>query len=117
MALEDIDPDSGPLFYLPGSHRWPFYHSDDVIREKPELEEIWTHARAAGDPDKITERMGVAWTESFLKMEREKAVDRIKPPLRYRDYSRTARVRGGQYQLSSVPIEWSIAGRWTSSGL
>ncbi len=29
VALEDIDPDSGPLFYYPGSHRLPFLSTDD----------------------------------------------------------------------------------------
>lgn len=29
LALEDIDPDSGPFQYVPGSHRWP-----QVTREK-----------------------------------------------------------------------------------
>ncbi len=23
LAMEDVDPDAGPLFYYPGSHRWP----------------------------------------------------------------------------------------------
>lgn len=37
VALEDIHPDSGPLFYYPGSHRLPYYFSKDVGIEKGDL--------------------------------------------------------------------------------
>jgi hypothetical protein len=30
VAFEDIHPDSGPLVYYPGSHRWPYVFSRDV---------------------------------------------------------------------------------------
>jgi hypothetical protein len=30
VAFEDIHPDSGPLVYYPGSHRWPYIFSNDV---------------------------------------------------------------------------------------
>ncbi|MGH8093925.1 MAG: phytanoyl-CoA dioxygenase family protein [Chthoniobacterales bacterium] len=30
IAFEDIHPDSGPLVYYPGSHRWPYVFSHDV---------------------------------------------------------------------------------------
>ena len=30
VAFEDIHPDSGPLVYYPGSHRWPYLFSHDV---------------------------------------------------------------------------------------
>lgn len=30
MALDDIDPDSGPFEYIPGSHRWPLLRRDKV---------------------------------------------------------------------------------------
>jgi hypothetical protein len=29
-ALEDIHPDAGPLFYFPGSHRWPIYTPEHI---------------------------------------------------------------------------------------
>ncbi|MDH6148876.1 phytanoyl-CoA dioxygenase family protein [Paraburkholderia sp. WSM4179] len=37
IALEDIHADAGPLFYIPGSHRWPFYRSEDIVQTRPEL--------------------------------------------------------------------------------
>jgi len=37
VALEDVHPDAGPLFYLPGSHRWPFSNGEDVVAGRPEL--------------------------------------------------------------------------------
>ena len=30
IAFEAITPDNGPLFYIPGSHRWPFWDSHDI---------------------------------------------------------------------------------------
>ena len=36
VALEDIHEDAGPLFYLPGSHRWPFHRSEDIARIRSE---------------------------------------------------------------------------------
>lgn len=32
VALEDVTEDSGPLFYYPGSHRWPIYANDQIGR-------------------------------------------------------------------------------------
>lgn len=30
LAFEDIDDDNGPLFYYPGSHRWPTYQNEHL---------------------------------------------------------------------------------------
>jgi ectoine hydroxylase len=30
LALEDVDPDSGPVYYYPGSHRLPYLMSEDL---------------------------------------------------------------------------------------
>ncbi|PTR10396.1 MULTISPECIES: phytanoyl-CoA dioxygenase family protein [unclassified Novosphingobium] len=32
LAMEDIGPDAGPLFYLPGSHRWPALNNGMIGR-------------------------------------------------------------------------------------
>jgi ectoine hydroxylase-related dioxygenase (phytanoyl-CoA dioxygenase family) len=32
LAMEDIGPDAGPLFYLPGSHRWPSLNNSVIGR-------------------------------------------------------------------------------------
>ncbi len=32
VALEDIELDNGPLFYYPGSHRWPIYLNEHIGR-------------------------------------------------------------------------------------
>lgn len=32
LAMEDIGPDAGPLFYLPGSHRWPTMNNTIIGR-------------------------------------------------------------------------------------
>ena len=30
VAFEDVDEDNGPLFYYPGSHKWPSYQSEHI---------------------------------------------------------------------------------------
>jgi len=37
FAFEDIHPDSGPLVYYPGSHRWPYLFSHDVAISEDEF--------------------------------------------------------------------------------
>ena len=36
-ALEDVHPDSGPLFYVDGSHRFPHLYVAEVLQEDPDL--------------------------------------------------------------------------------
>jgi hypothetical protein len=85
VALEDVDPEAGPLFYISGSHKWPFFHSDDVVSTRPDLATAWHHARAHGESDDIVGKMGVAWTADFLTAERERQAPRILPPLKAGD--------------------------------
>lgn len=32
LAMEDVSPEAGPLFYLPGSHRWPLLDNETIGR-------------------------------------------------------------------------------------
>ncbi len=49
VALEDVDPDSGPLAYVPGSHRWPWFEFEPgtvvcgpkVTKERREEFDVW----------------------------------------------------------------------------
>ena len=51
IAFEDIDPDSGPLVYYPGSHRLPYVFSKDVgISEKDFREEGYGPYHARYEP-------------------------------------------------------------------
>lgn len=38
IALDDIDPDSGPFQYVPGSHRWPLVRQDRMLAALTEAE-------------------------------------------------------------------------------
>lgn len=74
VALEDINPDAGPLFYVPESHTWPFIRSQDVVESRPRLA---AQRAAARDPAMLTEEraaivgeLGAAWTEDFHKLEK-----------------------------------------------
>jgi hypothetical protein len=85
IALEDVDPEAGPLFYLSGSHKWPFFHSDDVVRSRPELAERRRRARQGeADPDLIGQ-IANAWIEDFKRVEAEFGAERICPPLKAGD--------------------------------
>jgi Phytanoyl-CoA dioxygenase (PhyH) len=36
VALEDVEPGSGPLFYYPGSHRFPYVMTEDLGERRPD---------------------------------------------------------------------------------
>ena len=57
-ALEDIHLDSGPLSYVPGSHRLPFYRfsTDDVVFHDPRVEEHERRAARQHLQDQISNR-------------------------------------------------------------
>jgi len=51
IAFEDIDPDSGPLLFYPGSHRLPYVFSKDVgITESDFKEQGYTSYAAKYEP-------------------------------------------------------------------
>lgn len=79
VALEDIHVDSGPLFYLPGSHKWPFTRSEHVAQQNPELAERRAIA-ASLDPDArnaLVGDLGNAWTRELVKLESKYKKDRV----------------------------------------
>lgn len=89
VALEDIHEDAGPLFYLPGSHKWPFYRSEDVVRSRPELAARRIAARngelSVAEHGAVLGEIGNAWTEDFIKLEREYQKTRVPICLRAGD--------------------------------
>ncbi|MDE3750354.1 phytanoyl-CoA dioxygenase family protein [Methylobacterium radiotolerans] len=80
IALEDIHIDAGPLFYVPNSHKWPFYTSEHVVNGRPELAERRLEARAEGFPEdqkgKLVSDLGVAWTEDLRHLEKVNQTER-----------------------------------------
>ncbi len=48
FALEDIHPDSGPLFYVDGSHRWERQWSTEVLAKDAELDALVKKHRQSG---------------------------------------------------------------------
>ncbi len=80
VALEDIDEDSGPVFYVPGSHRLPYVMSEDLDLERPpplltpdkgaayvkRMKEMT--ARAEQEPRKFTAKAGdvLFWHHNLL---------------------------------------------------
>jgi Phytanoyl-CoA dioxygenase (PhyH) len=73
VALEDIQVDAGPLFYIPGSHKWPFYRSEDVVRDDPELAARRRAARegrlSAEEKGAVVSALGNAWTKKLIELE------------------------------------------------
>jgi ectoine hydroxylase-related dioxygenase (phytanoyl-CoA dioxygenase family) len=70
VALEDVDPDAGPLFYVPRSHTWPFLRSQDVVATRPELAARRAAAANLTDADRgaLSWELYNAWLEDFLTM-------------------------------------------------
>lgn len=88
VALEDVHPDAGPLFYVPGSHRWPFYRGEDVVAADAQLAEEASVVSGPGTHDKradVVSRLGQKWTELTLNMEKQKQVERAPAVLKAGD--------------------------------
>lgn len=79
VALEDITDDSGPVFYLPGSHRFPYVMSEDL--DLPAAQPLLTTQKGdaylgkmqemtarAGEPEHFTARGGdvLFWHHNLL---------------------------------------------------
>jgi ectoine hydroxylase-related dioxygenase (phytanoyl-CoA dioxygenase family) len=81
IALEDIHEDAGPLYYIPGSHRWPFYRSEDIVRSRPELAKLREAARrrqlSGAERASVVSQIGNAWTDDFLRLEAEHQSRRV----------------------------------------
>jgi ectoine hydroxylase-related dioxygenase (phytanoyl-CoA dioxygenase family) len=66
VALEDVTVDAGPLFYVPGSHRWPFLRGDDILASDPKLaDRAERYRRGEGTAEEralFIPQMGQEWT-------------------------------------------------------
>jgi len=80
VALEDISVEAGPLFYVPHSHKWPFYLSEHVVATDPDLARRRRGASEPGFPErdrrKLVYDLGIAWTQRFLSLESKMASER-----------------------------------------
>ena len=68
MALDDIDPRSGPFQYVPGSHHWPALDRDTVLAQ------LEPHERTDPDWPRLAERFVTAhWDTAIADHEAEVA--------------------------------------------
>ncbi len=66
VALEDIHPDSGPLVYVPGSHRLPYYQLAPGDHRFDESRHGETETHAMGEFDRAQVRAAGLGTERLL---------------------------------------------------
>jgi hypothetical protein len=79
LAMEDIGPNAGPLFYLPGSHRWPLLTNSMIGRRgfgsklesaQQPFEEGWRALRevygATEEPFIASKGQALIWTANLL---------------------------------------------------
>lgn len=89
VALEDINPDAGPLFYIPQSHRLPFFNSDDVVADEPALAVRRQAARngelSPEDKAALVSELGMAWTNRLLDLHAHVGVERVTLPVKAGD--------------------------------
>jgi hypothetical protein len=89
IALEDVDPDAGPLFYLPGSHRWPFPHADALVAAQSELAARWQAARDGrleGDERaQFINGLGQAWVATLERTQAARQAAPVALPLKRGD--------------------------------
>ena len=84
VALEDVHPNAGPLFYIDGSHNWHFIRGEEVVNNSPDLAERVNRARAGQLPEEevstLVNELGGRWT-SMMKGEISKRRARKVPAL------------------------------------
>jgi ectoine hydroxylase-related dioxygenase (phytanoyl-CoA dioxygenase family) len=65
LALEDVHPDSGPLFYYPGTHKWGVARAEQVWAARPDLHDrVKAVSWRRGDADAriaLANELGAAW--------------------------------------------------------
>lgn len=65
VALEDIHPDAGPLFYYPGTHKWGVARAEAVWKERPDLHDRVKKLTWRADENdtrvQIANELGAAW--------------------------------------------------------
>jgi ectoine hydroxylase-related dioxygenase (phytanoyl-CoA dioxygenase family) len=71
FCLEDVHPDAGPLFYVDGSHRWPFVRGEEIWQGWPERADEIERARHGGldegERARLASDLGVRWTDMLMK--------------------------------------------------
>ena len=81
VALEDVHPDAGPLFYVRGSHRWPFLRGEDIINSSPELRERCDRYKAGlGTSDErasFIPQMGQEWTRQTHEIATKHGINKL----------------------------------------
>lgn len=81
VALEDVHPDAGPLFYVRGSHRWPFLRGDDVLDTNPAFRQRCESYRAgkgsAEERAAFIPEMGVEWTRQTHAIAAREGIEKV----------------------------------------
>ncbi|VAX15739.1 hypothetical protein MNBD_NITROSPINAE01-1440 [hydrothermal vent metagenome] len=70
-ALEDINPDAGPIFYYPGSHLWGLDGREEILKKFPEL------ADGKARNEKTPGNFGMAWTQLLDEKIEERNAQKI----------------------------------------
>jgi len=68
LAMEDVKEDAGPLFYIPGSHKWTFARGEELVAQHPDLaEKVATARENPDDPtsQKLVEQLGRLWSDDL----------------------------------------------------
>lgn len=55
IALEDVNPNSGPLFYYKNSHKLPEIHAEDILKKYPEFNSVRDKLRSSESSSKVEE--------------------------------------------------------------
>ncbi len=70
IALEDVHPDAGPLFFYPGSHKWDMNYSEDIVKQFSSYKNDRDNARKTDTPveikNKVVSTLGNYWTKMLM---------------------------------------------------
>ena len=80
-ALEDINEEAGPLFYIESSHKFPLLRGKDVISQYPELKEKLNQAKNSGksinDLTCLAQEVGNRWNEMLSERIDSQALKKV----------------------------------------
>lgn len=80
-ALEDINEEAGPLFYIESSHKFPLLRGKDVISQYPELKEKLNQAKNSGksinDLTCLAQEVGNRWNEMLAERIDSQALKKV----------------------------------------
>lgn len=89
IALEDVDENNGPLFYISESHKLDMLMGQEIALDKPDLLAARNKARngllSPEEKSRLAASLGNEWTEKYLVLLEKKGLEAVPVPIKKGD--------------------------------